>query len=548
MSGVPVSRLGRGDAHEAVDAIVIGAGFGGLRMLHELRGLELSVKAIEAGSDVGGTWYWNRYPGARTDSEAWVYCYSFDENLLAEWDWSERFPKQPEMLRYLQHVADHFDLRRDIQFDTRVAYAHYDEDANRWVVATESGGRFTCTYLICATGLLSAPYEPPFPGLASFEGQSYVTARWPKEPVDLTGKRVAVVGTGATGVQVITVVAQIASQLTVFQRTPNYVLPARDHAIDEEQRQAIKASYGAIWQQVRQQVFAFAMKPAGRVAADVTPEQHRQILDAGWESGGFRYIFETFDDILVDAESNAAASDYVREKIRAIVKNSATAELLCPRNHPLVGKRPPLGHFYYEAFNRDSVHLVDVSENPIVEITASGLRTETDEYEFDVIIFATGFDAAIGALRSMDVRGRNGVTINAKWAKGPRTHLGIMVDGFPNMFMISGPQSPFANIPPIIENTVRWIGQALADMRDDGHGHMEATPEAVAAWCTHLTELVNATVVSDGEAAHSWFVGANIPDKPHVAQLYFGGAPAYFAACQSELERGYEGFAFAGRQ
>jgi cation diffusion facilitator CzcD-associated flavoprotein CzcO len=547
MSGVPISQRGSDEGH-VLDAVVVGAGFGGLRMLHELRGLGCSVKVLEAGSDVGGTWYWNRYPGARTDSEAWVYCYSFDDALLAEWDWSERFPTQPEVLRYLQHVADRLDLRKDIQFDSRVASAHYEEDANRWVVATESGERFACTYLICATGLLSAPYEPPFPGRGRFEGESYLTARWPKQPVDLAGKRVAVVGTGASGVQVIPVVARIASELTVFQRTPNYVLPARNHVIEDAQRHAIKAGYAAIWQQVRQQVFAFAMEPAGRVANDVTPEQRRQILDAGWESGGFRYIFETFDDILVDAGSNAAASEFVREKIRAIVADGTTATLLCPTDHPLVGKRPPLGHFYYEAFNRDNVCLVDVREDPIVEVTPTGLRTESHEYEFDVIIFATGFDAATGALRQMDLRGRGGETINAKWAAGPRTHLGIMVDDFPNMFMVSGPQSPFANIPPIIENTVRWIGQAIVHMRDHGQECMEATPEAVAAWCAHLTDLVNATVVSEGAAAHSWFVGANIPDKPHVAQLYFGGAPGYFEACQREVECNYAGFAFAERK
>jgi len=523
------------------EAIVIGAGFGGLRMLHELRQLGLSVKVIEAASDVGGTWYWNRYPGARTDSESWVYAYSFSKELQDDWDWTERFPSQPEALAYLQHVADRFDMYKDIQFDTRVQSAVYDESSNAWTVTTDQGQTYTCTYFITAAGVLSLPYKPSFPGLESFEGEWYVTGRWPKKRVDFTGKRVAVIGTGATAVQAIPIIAQTAAHLTVFQRTPNYVLPARNYTMTEDERQSIRANYDAIWEQARNHFFGFAMDYAGRTAADVTPEEHQRILEGGWEIGGFRYIFETFDDIFTDEKSNAVAAEFVRNKIRAIVKDPATAELLCPKGYPLAGKRPPLGHFYYETFNRKNVSLVDVSENPIVEITAKGVRTGTDEYEADMIVFATGFDAVTGTLRSMDIRGKGGATIKEKWEGGPRTHLGIGVDGFPNMFMICGPQSPFANIPVVIDGIVEWIGRAIRHLRDNRLDTMEATPEAVDTWRQRMDDLVNATVLPKGK--HSWFLGDNIPGKPHVVLFYFGGAGAYRQECQAAADQGFAGFA-----
>ena len=528
------------------DAIVIGAGFGGLRMLHELRQLGLSVKVIEAASDVGGTWYWNRYPGARTDSESWVYAYSFSKELQDEWNWSERFPAQAETLSYLQHVVGRFDMRKHIEFDTRVESAVYDEPANLWKITTDDGETYACTYLITAVGVLSLPYKPPFPGLESFEGEWYVTGRWPKEPVDFTGKRVAVIGTGATAVQAIPIIAHTAAHLTVFQRTPNYVLPARNYTMTEDERQAIRTSYDAIWEQARTHFFGFAMPFAGRTAADVTPEEHQRILEGGWEIGGFRFIFETFDDIFTDEKSNDVASEFVRNKIRAIVKDKATAELLCPKDYPLAGKRPPLGHFYYETFNRENVTLVDVSENPITEITRKGLRTASREYEADIIVFATGFDAVTGTLRAMDIRGKGGATIKEKWQDGPRTYLGIGVDGFPNMFMICGPQSPFANIPVVIDGIVDWIGRAIGHMRDDRIDTMEATPEAVDEWRRHMDELVNATVLPRGK--RSWFLGDNIPGKPHVVLFYFGGAGAYRQECQAVAARGYEGFATSKRR
>ncbi|MGH7898171.1 MAG: flavin-containing monooxygenase [Candidatus Binatia bacterium] len=523
-----------------VDAIVIGAGFAGLRTLIELRKLGLSAIAIEAGTDVGGTWYWNRYPGARTDSESWVYAYSFSKELQDDWEWTERFPSQPEALAYLQHVADRFDMRKDIEFDTRVESAVYDESANVWRVVTDRGRSYSCNYLITAVGVLSLPYQPPFPGLERFAGEWYITGRWPKEPVDFAGKRVSVIGTGATAVQAIPIIAYTAAHVTVFQRTPNYVMPARNTPLTKDELQSIRKNYDAIWEQARNHFFGFAMDAAGRTAADVTPEEHQKILERGWETGGFRYIFETFDDIFVDEKSNQVASEFVRNKIRAIVKDPATAELLCPKDYPLAGKRPPLGHFYYETFNRPNVTLVDVSRNPITEITAEGVRTATDEYPADIIVFATGFDAVTGTLRHMDIRGKGGATIRDKWQGGPRTHLGISVDGFPNLFMICGPQSPFANIPVVIDGIVDWIGQAIRHLRDNRLDTMEPTPEAVEAWRRHVDDLVNATVLPKGK--RSWFLGDNIPGKPHVVLFYFGGAGAYRRECQAAVDRGFEGF------
>ena len=527
------------------DAIVIGAGFGGLRMLHELRELGLSTRVLEAGTDVGGTWYWNRYPGARTDSESWYYCFSFSRELEQEWDWSERYPPQPEVLRYLRHVADRFDMRKDIELGTRVRSATYDEPANRWTIETEDGRQYTCRYFITAAGLLSEPYLPAFPGLDSFEGETLMTARWPKERIDFTGKRVGIIGSGATAVQALPVIAAEAAHVTLFQRTPNYVLPSGNHRLDDTRRQAIKAKYDEIWAKTEKHFFAMPFGMANRVAADVTPEEREQIFERAWQHGGFCYLFETFDDIWVDDKSNDAAAEFIRKKIRETVKDPETAELLCPKTYPLAGKRPPLGHGYYETFNRDNVKLVDVATNPIREITATGLRTTASEYELDVIIFATGFDAATGALSAIDIRGRGGEPLKRKWEGGPNTLLGIGVPGFPNMFMICGPQAPFANIPVVIDNNVKWIGRAITRLRDEKLDYIEATPEAADAWSEHMDELLNRTVLPRGEAVRSWFLGANIPGKPHVVLFYFGGAGTYFDHCREVADKNFEGFVAA---
>jgi cyclohexanone monooxygenase len=522
------------------DAVVVGAGFGGLRMLHELRELGLTAKVIEAGSDVGGTWYWNRYPGARTDSESWVYGFSFSSELQDEWKWTERFPTQPEVLKYLRHVVDRFDMRKDIQFNARVRSATFDEATTTWTVTTDQGDSYRSTYLVTSAGLLSSPYKPDFPGLDDFTGDWYVTGRWPKDGVDFTGKRVAVIGTGATAVQAIPIIAHTAKHLTVFQRTPNYVLPARNYLITEDERQAIRANYDEIWAKCRQHFFGFPWDYTGRTISDVTPDEHQKILEGGWEVGGFRFIFETFDDVFTDAASNDVASEFVRNKIRAVVHDPETAELLCPKDYPLAGKRPPLGHFYYETFNRDNVSLVDVSSEPISGITPGGVRVGDDEYEADIIVFATGFDAVTGSYTGLDIRGRDGVELAQRWREGPKTKLGISVDGFPNLFMICGPQTPFANIPVVIDGIVEWIGGAITHLRENSAKSIEPTSDSVEEWTQHMEELVNATVLPQGK--NSWFLGQNIPGKPNVVLFHFGGVGVYREECQDEADSGYRSF------
>jgi cation diffusion facilitator CzcD-associated flavoprotein CzcO len=523
------------------DAIVVGAGFGGLRMVHEFRRLGLSVRVFEAGTDVGGAWYWNRYPGARTDSESWIYSYYFSEELLAEWDWSQRFPSQDEALRYLQYVADRFDLRTDITFSVRVTAATYDEVANVWTVTTGDGDSFTCTYFVSAAGLLTVPYLPGFPGIESFTGQWYFTGRWPKEGVDFAGKKVAVIGAGATAVQIIPIVASLAAQLHVFQRTPNYVMPARNSPLSSEQRAAIKRDYAQIWARTKQQFFGMDINLAGRVMSQTSPAEIARVLEWGWEIGGFRYIFETFDDILVDDTSNEIAAEFVRNKIRNIVHDRAVAELLCPKDHPLGGKRPPLGHFYYETFNRPNVTLVDVSgDNPITEITPTGIGTRNGHYDADIIVFATGFDALTGSVLQMDIHGRDSVSLRDKWRNGARTHLGICVDGFPNFFMLSGPQSSFSNSPVVIESAAEWIGAAVTYLHRHGYAAIDPKPEAVQRWRQRVQDLVDVTVVRQGK--NSWLLGQNIPGKPQEILLYTGGLGPYRQDCQTTIDNNFADF------
>ena len=529
------------------DAIVVGAGFAGIRTLWEMRQLGLSVRVLEAGSGVGGTWYWNRYPGARTDSEAWVYCFSFDDQLCQKWDWTERFPGQAEMERYFNYAVDHLDLRRDIQFDTRVNSCVYDEVTNAWSVGTAAGEQFTCSNLISATGLLHLALKPPFPGLESFRGEWYQTANWPKEGVDFAGKRVAVIGTGATGIQLIPVVARDAEQLTVFQRTPNYVVPGRNHALEANHLAEIKRNYDRIWAQTDTQVFAFAMDPAGRMSTDVPRDQWDAIFDAGWEAGGFRYLFETFDDLLINTEVNEAAAEFIRRKIRAIVKDPATAELLCP-NYYYGGKRPPMGTGYYEAFNRPNVKLVSVADNPIVEITPAGVRlADGSVHEVDVICFALGFDAMTGALAQMNVRGRDGLPLQEFWTPEPITFMGITVPGYPNFFMLSGPQSTFANIPVVIDRSVRFISAAIGRARELGANVVEPTMEAAQAYNAHCKMLLDFNVIiKSGTSQHSWFLGANIEGKSQDAvYFYYGGAAGYFAELRGVVEKDFEGITFS---
>jgi cyclohexanone monooxygenase len=524
------------------DAVVIGAGFSGLRMLIELRRLGLTGVGIEAGTDVGGTWYWNRYPGARTDSESWSYCFSSFPELLEEWTWKERYPQQQEVLDYQRYVAEKFDLRKDIRFSTRVSAASYDADANTWTVRTDTGDTLTCTYLITGLGHLSVPHKPQFPGIDDFRGEVYLTGNWPKEPVDFTGKRVGIIGAGASAVQAIPVIAEQAAHLTVFQRTPNFVVPAQNHPLSEDQVAQIKADYPAIWKQAQAHVFGFPMSPAGRLYDDVTDAERAEIFEEGWRNGGFHYVFETFDDIIVDQRSNDAAADFIRRKIRETVKDPVTAELLCPKGYPYVAKRPPAGHGYYETYNRDNVSLVDVASHPITAITPDGVRTEAGDHAVDVLVFATGFDAVTGALGKIDITGTDGRKLVDDWREGPQTFLGVANPGFPNLLFICGPQSAYANIPVVVEKVVWMIGQALERMAQLGADRNEATPQAAQEWKDHLHEVLHMTLIPAGEKVGSWYLGANIPGKPRSPLFYFGGAGAYAQKLDSVTANDFDGF------
>lgn len=522
------------------DAIIIGAGFSGLRMIDEFRKLGLSVKALEAGSDVGGTWYYNRYPGARTDSESWVYILNISQQLKNNWRWKERFPQQSEVLGYLNHVADEFDMRKDIQFNTRVLSAHYDETNNLWNFLTDKGNKLSARYFLSATGVLSIQRELPFTGIERFKGEWYQTSTWPKHKVDFTAKRVAVVGTGATAVQVIPVIAHTASSVTVFQRTPNYVLPARNYPLADERLQEIRTNYDEIWEEARNQVFGMSMTDSRVKMSELhTDARIQQVLDRGWERGGFRFVFETFADITTSQQANDTAAEYIRNKIRAIVHDKEVAELLCP-DYPLFAKRPPLGHDYFETFNRPNVKLVDVANNPIQEITESGLRTSTEEHDFDVIIFAIGFDAGTGAIEKMDIRGRSNESLADRWNDRLETYLGITVEDYPNMFMLTGPQSPFANLPVVVDNSANWIGSVISYMQRNGYTRMEPTKEASESWCKLLDDVYHATILPDGaKKAGSWLIGANVPGKPVRSLFWLGGAPMYFQICREESDNNF---------
>jgi cyclohexanone monooxygenase len=525
-----------------IDAVVIGAGFGGLRMLYELRKLNVQAVALEAATDVGGTWHWNRYPGARTDSESWVYCFSFSEELQQEWNWKDRYPSQPEMKAYLSHVADRFDLRRDIRFQTRVSSARYDDATGLWSIETEAGERFVCRYFIPATGPISKPIMPTFPGLDSFAGETYLTARWPDHPVSFAGKRVAVIGTGSTGIQVVPEVAKDASQVIVFQRTANFALPGRNRALTDEERQAIKDRYPEIWAQTQRQISGFAIPETREMFGDLSEAERQERLSSAYERGGFEFLFTAFRDMLVQEEANEAAAEFLRAHIRRTVKDPETAELLCPKGYPFGARRPAVEHGYFEAFNRPNVKLVDISRDPIKKITPTGLQTDNASYEFDMLIFATGFDAGAGAMLAMDITGRKGVSLSEKWSDGPRTYLGIMVDEFPNRFMVSGPQTPFGNIPVMIENEVRWIGAAIAYCERVAAVSLEPAPEMVDGWVDEVWANLNATLLREAGSAGSWYLGLNVEGRPPAPVFFHGKASKYFSRLEEIVQAEFADF------
>jgi cyclohexanone monooxygenase len=528
-----------------IDVAVVGAGFAGMYMLHRLRGLGLSAVVFEAGDDVGGTWYWNRYPGARCDVESMQYSYSFSDALQQDWKWSERYAAQPEILRYANHVADRLDLRRDIHLATRVTAAAWDDAADLWRIETEHGQHLAARFCVMATGCLSAARLPDIAGRDSFAGPTYHTGHWPQAGVDFTGQRVAVIGTGSSAIQAIPVIAAQAAHLTVFQRTPNFSIPAYNRALEPDYEGWWKSDYPAHRARARTMRTGILYDAAGSATANdcsamaVTAEAREAAYRAAWARGGTAFM-ASFNDLLTNPDSNHSAAEFVRARIRETVKDPATAERLLPRDHPIGTKRICVDTGYYETYNRPNVELVDIRAEPIQAITQTGLRTANRDFEVDALVFATGFDAMTGALLAIDIAGHHGLTLREKWSAGPRTWLGLMAAGFPNLFMVTAPGSPsvLSNMIVSIEQHVDWIARCLADLRAQGRSTIEPTETAETAWVSHVNEVAHRTLYP---AAASWYMGANVPGKVRVFMPYIGGVGAYREQCDAVAAAGYPG-------
>ena len=541
----PQSRPAAPEPASDLDAVIVGAGFAGLYMLHRLRGLGISARVYEAGDGIGGTWYWNRYPGARCDVESMDYSYSFSDELQQEWQWTERYASQPEILRYINHVADRFDLRRDVRLSTRVTAAIFDEATHRWAVSTDRGERVSARFCIMATGCLSAAQVPDFKGLETFEGPWYHTGNWPHEGVDFTGQRVGVIGTGSSAIQSIPLIARQAAHLFVFQRTPNFSIPARNAPLDPEYEQRWKANYAEHRRQARESRVGFVVERNDLSALEVSAEERLRAYESRWSRGGLGFN-ATFADLLTSKDANDTAAEFFRAKIRAAVRDPVVAETLSPRHYPVGTKRLCVDTDYYDTFNRDNVTLIDLRQGPIEAITPTGLRTPDEAYALDSLVFATGFDAMTGALLSIDIRGRAGRTLRQKWAEGPRTYLGLAVAGFPNLFAITGPGSPsvLSNMIVSIEQHVDWIADCLAYLRAHDGTAIEATVAAEDTWVGHVNDVGHATLYP---LANSWYMGANIPGKPRIFMPYIGGVGTYRQICDDVAAKGYEGFALTHR-
>ncbi len=530
--------------HELLDMVIVGAGFSGLYMLHKARGLGLRARVFEAGTGVGGTWYWNRYPGARVDIESHEYSYSFSPELEDEWTWSERYAAQPELLRYLNHVADRFDLRRNIDLNTRVTSAVFDETASRWTVLTDKGDHVSARYCIMATGCLSAPKQVDVPGASSFKGETYSTAKWPTTPVDFRHKRVGIVGTGSSAVQTITQIAPEVGELVIFQRTPSFSVPAHNGPADPEVLRKWRENREANREAERNSaVGTLLIEATEQLAMSTSHEDRRRIFEDKWSKGGFA-IGGSFADLLLVKEANDTVVDFVADKVRSVVKDPATAEKLIPRTYPLGSKRMCVDTGYFEVFNRDNVSLVDISTSPIEAVTPTGIKTKDGHHDLDVIIFALGFDAMTGALGKIDIRGRDGESLKEKWEGGPRTYLGLMVAGFPNMFLVTGPGSPsvLSNMVVSIEQHVNWISDCIAAMGERQQHVIEATAQAEEGWVAHVNEAANMSLYPQ---ANSWYIGANVPGKPRVFMPYVAGVGVYRQVCADIAAKGYEGFALS---
>jgi cation diffusion facilitator CzcD-associated flavoprotein CzcO len=546
MDGSPAVPDGTSiDTASDFDAIVIGAGVSGLYQLYRLRELGLHARVFETGSAVGGTWYWNRYPGARFDSESWTYGYSFSRELLEEWDWEEHFAGQPETERYLNYVADKFDLRRDIQFNSRVTAAHYQEDARSWDVVLEDGRHYYTRFLITAVGVLSAPTMPRIPGVESFRGQSCHTHYWPKEPVKFEGKRVAVIGTGATAVQTITEVAKTAGHLTVFQRTPQWCAPLHNAKITQEEMRQIRANYAEIFARCQETYGCFIHSTDPRSALEVTHEEREAFWEKLYGEPGFGIWMGNFRDIMVDRQANALISDFVARKIRQRVKDPAVAEKLIPKNHGFGTRRVPLESGYYEVYNQPNVKLVDINETPIARITPTGIETSDTEYEFDIIIYATGFDAITGAFDRIDIRGVDGASLKEKWQDGPQTFLGILVDGFPNMLMVMGPHAGLGNFPRAVEYTSDWVTGLIRFAHDRDLTRIEATAAGAVAWTDHVIASSEGLLFTEVD---SWMTGINRNvEGKQVRRImrYSGGHPKFRERCDGVAAAGYRELSLA---
>jgi len=527
-------------AAETTDVVVVGAGFAGLYMLHRLRGLGVRAVVFEAGDDVGGTWYWNRYPGARVDVECVNYSFSFSSELEQDYPWGERYAPQPEILKYARHVADRFNLRRDIRFGARVTAARYDEPSTTWRVQTNRGDDVTARHVVMATGCLSASKMPEIPGTETFRGQSYHTAHWPHTGVDFSGLRVGLIGTGSSGVQSIPVIAGQAADLTVFQRTPAYSLPARNRPLRPGELEGVQAQYGEWRAAQRKSGFGVATPTPTKSALEVSDEELNETLEAAWESGSLTNLLTCYTDTAVSQEANDRVRGFIHDKIKQIVKDPQTARDLCP-TYPVGTKRPCLDTSYFETYNRDTVHLVNLRRTPLAEVTERGIRTSDREYEFDAIVYATGFDAMTGSLTRVDIRGKDGVSLKDEWQAGPRTYLGIASAGFPNLFMITGPGSPsvLTNMMMSIEQHVDWVTDAIVHLNEAGLNAIEPTRQAQDAWVDHVNEIASYTLFPK---ANSWYMGANVPGKTRVFMPYAGGLDVYRVKCAEVAANDYEGF------
>lgn len=519
--------------------VVVGAGFGGLYALHKLRAAGFSVLDLEAGPDVGGTWFWNRYPGARCDVESVDYSYSFSPELEQEWKWSSRYATQPEILSYLHHVAERFDLRRDIEFETRVVAAHFDRQSSVWAVRTDRGEAISARFVIMATGCLSTAQTPDLPGKDSYRGNVYHTGTWPG-PVDFSGQAVGIIGTGASGIQAVPKVAEQAGHLYVFQRTANFSTPANDHPLDPEVVRDLKAHYRERRAQAQESPGAIPLPRPTVGPEDVGPDERNAIMERAWEIGG-NTMQVTFKDLLVDQATNDVVAEFMRSKIREKVTDPAVAELLCPKDHPFGTKRVCKDTDYYETFNRDNVTLVDLRSEPIVDLYEGGIRTAKADYRLDSLIFATGFDAMTGTLLKIDIVGRDGIRLADEWHGGPQTYLGLMIAGFPNLFTVTGPGSPsvLSNMVAAVEQHVDWIARCIGDLEEHGYAAIEADPEAQSEWVTQVNAAADSTLYTK---ANSWYIGANVVGKPKVFMPYVGGFDRYRHICEDVAASGYKGF------